>query len=86
MDSSARDRGLRRVGLITATLAAGGIVGTAAVAVAAHAATTSATTNSTTNSDTTSGDSSGTSSDSNGSSGYVSPGAGVQPHAQSSGS
>lgn len=81
VENIGRDRGLRQVGLITATLAVGGIVGTAVVAVAAHATTTSST------STTTSGSSStGTGSTSSGSSGSVSSGSGSVPQAQSSGS
>lgn len=70
---TARDRGLRRAGLVTAVIAAGGIVGTGAVALIAHADTTAATTTTSTT----------TTTDNNSS---VTDGSGSVPQAQSGGS
>jgi hypothetical protein len=74
---TARDRGLRRAGLVTAVIAAGGIVGTGAVAFIAHADTTAATTATTESTSTT------TTTDDNSS---VTDGSGSIPQAQSGGS
>lgn len=68
-----REQGLRRAGLITAALAATGLVGAGAVAIAAHADTT---TTSTTNTTTTTTSTSPT----------VSDGSGSVPQVQSGGS
>jgi hypothetical protein len=74
----ARDRGLRRIGLVTACLAAAGVVGTGAAAYLAHADSlaTSTTTSTTT----------GTTTDGVSSSGSVSSGNGTAPQARSAGS
>lgn len=71
---TARDRGLRRAGLVTAVIAAGGIVGTGAVALIAHADATAATTATTSTTTTTDNNSS------------VTDGSGSVPQAQSGGS
>jgi hypothetical protein len=86
---TARERGLRRAGMITAVLAAAGVVGSGAVAVLAHADTVA---QSTTSTGTSTGTSAGTSDDSTSAgstdsgSGGVTSGSGSVPQAQSAGS
>jgi hypothetical protein len=78
-----RERGLRRAAIVTAVVAAGGIVGSGAVALIAHADTaagTTATTHTTTNGSSTS-TSTGTSGN-----GAVTDGGDSVPQAQSGGS
>jgi hypothetical protein len=79
-----RDRGLRRIGVVTAALAATGVVGAGVAAIAAHADTV--TTTHSTGTSTTTKSTGTTTTTQNTSQGTVSSGTGSVPQAQSGGS